>query len=161
MNVQTSIVIDRPIEQVWAYLDDHTHELDWRSRHTVRSRNQRRPGRLPIRERADSIRAAEPRLLEGGQLRGLGYRVLRELCPRKGRRSHPPDSRAQYGAQQTRGPTCHATAGSDWFARGHADACEAEGCGRESSPQFLAAVRAEADREANWRLLRLVVRTFV
>ncbi|TMF51892.1 MAG: hypothetical protein E6I21_05605 [Chloroflexi bacterium] len=31
MNVQTSIVIDRPIEQVWAYLDDHTHELDWRS----------------------------------------------------------------------------------------------------------------------------------
>ena len=31
MNVQTSIVIDRPIEQVWAYLDDHSHELDWRA----------------------------------------------------------------------------------------------------------------------------------
>ena len=31
MNVQTSIVIDRPIEEVWAYLDDHSHELEWRS----------------------------------------------------------------------------------------------------------------------------------
>src|SRR5690348_7380229 len=31
MNVQTSIVIDRPIEKVWAYLDDHSHELEWRS----------------------------------------------------------------------------------------------------------------------------------
>src|SRR5207245_113910 len=122
-----------------AYASEPGRQGSRRRRHTVRRRNQRRPGRLPIRERADSIRATEPRLLEGGQLRGLGYRVLRELCPRKGRRSHPPDSRAHYGAQQTRGPTCHASAGSDWFARGHADACEAEGCGRESSPQFLAA----------------------
>ncbi len=31
MNVKSSIVIDRPIEQVWAYLDDHAHELEWRS----------------------------------------------------------------------------------------------------------------------------------
>ncbi len=31
MNVRTSIVIDGPIEQVWAYLDDHSHELEWRS----------------------------------------------------------------------------------------------------------------------------------
>ena len=29
--VRTSIVIDRPIEQVWAYFDDHSHELEWRS----------------------------------------------------------------------------------------------------------------------------------
>jgi uncharacterized protein YndB with AHSA1/START domain len=28
--VRTSIVIDRPIEVVWAYLDDHTHETGWR-----------------------------------------------------------------------------------------------------------------------------------
>src|SRR2546421_12398134 len=31
MNVKSSIVIDRPIEQVWAYLDDHANELEWRS----------------------------------------------------------------------------------------------------------------------------------
>lgn len=31
MNVRTSIVINRPIEQVWAYLDDHSHETDWRA----------------------------------------------------------------------------------------------------------------------------------
>lgn len=31
MNVRTSVVIERPIEQVWAYLDDHAHELEWRS----------------------------------------------------------------------------------------------------------------------------------
>lgn len=31
MNVRTSIVIDRPIEEVWAYLDDHAHELEWHS----------------------------------------------------------------------------------------------------------------------------------
>lgn len=31
MNVKTSIVIDRPIEEVWAYIDDHAHELEWRS----------------------------------------------------------------------------------------------------------------------------------
>jgi uncharacterized protein YndB with AHSA1/START domain len=31
MNVQTSVVINRPIEQVWAYLDDHSHEMEWRA----------------------------------------------------------------------------------------------------------------------------------
>ena len=31
MNVRTSIVIDRPIEEVWAFLDDHANELAWRS----------------------------------------------------------------------------------------------------------------------------------
>jgi len=31
VNVRTSVVIDGPIEKVWAYLDDHSHELDWRA----------------------------------------------------------------------------------------------------------------------------------
>jgi uncharacterized protein YndB with AHSA1/START domain len=31
LKVRTSVVIDRPIEQVWAYLDDHDHELEWRA----------------------------------------------------------------------------------------------------------------------------------
>ena len=31
MEVRTRVVIDRPIEKVWAYLDDHSHELDWRA----------------------------------------------------------------------------------------------------------------------------------
>ncbi len=31
MNVRTRVVINKPIEQVWKYLDDHSHELDWRA----------------------------------------------------------------------------------------------------------------------------------
>lgn len=31
MKVQTRIVIDRPVEQVWGYLDDHSHEMEWRA----------------------------------------------------------------------------------------------------------------------------------
>ena len=31
MEVRTRVVIDRPLEKVWAYLDDHSHELDWRA----------------------------------------------------------------------------------------------------------------------------------
>lgn len=31
MIVRTSIVIDRPIEQVWTYIDDANHELEWRA----------------------------------------------------------------------------------------------------------------------------------
>lgn len=31
MIVRTSIVIDRPLEQVWAYIDDTNHELEWRA----------------------------------------------------------------------------------------------------------------------------------
>ena len=31
VTVQTSIVIDRPVGDVWAYLDNHANELQWRS----------------------------------------------------------------------------------------------------------------------------------
>ena len=31
VTVQTSILIDRPVDEVWAYLDNHANELHWRS----------------------------------------------------------------------------------------------------------------------------------
>lgn len=31
MKVRTSIDIDQPVDRVWAYIDDTTHELEWRS----------------------------------------------------------------------------------------------------------------------------------
>jgi uncharacterized membrane protein len=30
MDVRTTVVINRPIQEVWAYLDDHTNDLKWR-----------------------------------------------------------------------------------------------------------------------------------
>ncbi len=30
LTVRTSVVINRPIEAVWAYLNDHVHETEWR-----------------------------------------------------------------------------------------------------------------------------------
>jgi uncharacterized membrane protein len=30
MRVQTTVIIDRPIQQVWAYLDDHNNDVKWR-----------------------------------------------------------------------------------------------------------------------------------
>ena len=30
LTVRTSVVINRPVEAVWAYLTDHTHETEWR-----------------------------------------------------------------------------------------------------------------------------------
>jgi len=30
MRVRTTVIIDRPIEQVWAYMDDHKNDLEWR-----------------------------------------------------------------------------------------------------------------------------------
>jgi uncharacterized protein YndB with AHSA1/START domain len=30
LTVRTSVVINRPVEVVWAYLDDHSHETEWR-----------------------------------------------------------------------------------------------------------------------------------
>jgi uncharacterized membrane protein len=30
MRVRTTVIINRPIQKVWAYLDDHTNDLTWR-----------------------------------------------------------------------------------------------------------------------------------
>lgn len=30
MQVRTTVIINRPIEKVWAYLDDHNNDLKWR-----------------------------------------------------------------------------------------------------------------------------------
>jgi uncharacterized membrane protein len=30
MRVQTTVIINRPIQEVWAYLDDHNNDLKWR-----------------------------------------------------------------------------------------------------------------------------------
>lgn len=41
--VRTSIVVDRPIEQVWAYIEDANHELQWRAP-TLKRLNQTTAG---------------------------------------------------------------------------------------------------------------------
>ena len=60
MKVQTSIVIDRPIEQVWAYLDDHSHELEWRST-SLKRLDQAGKGPTGVGTRFEGVMAMGPR----------------------------------------------------------------------------------------------------
>ncbi len=60
MNIQTSVVIDRPIEQVWKYLDDHSHELEWRSP-SLKRLDQVSTGPTGVGTRFEGVIAMGPR----------------------------------------------------------------------------------------------------
>ena len=60
MNVTTSIVVDRPIEQVWGYLDDHSHELEWRGP-SLKRLEQAGAGSAGVGTRYQGVIAVGPR----------------------------------------------------------------------------------------------------
>jgi uncharacterized protein YndB with AHSA1/START domain len=59
MNVKTSIIINRPIEQVWAYLDDHSHEVEWRAP-SLKRLEQVGKGRVGVGTRYEGVIAFGP-----------------------------------------------------------------------------------------------------
>jgi uncharacterized protein YndB with AHSA1/START domain len=54
VTVRTSVVINRSIETVWAYLNDHTHETEWR-RPSLKSLRQEGTGPAEVGTRYQGI----------------------------------------------------------------------------------------------------------
>jgi uncharacterized protein YndB with AHSA1/START domain len=52
--VKTSIVINQPVEAVWAYLSDHKHETEWR-RPSLKSLRQEGTGPARVGTRYDGV----------------------------------------------------------------------------------------------------------
>src|SRR5690242_13839815 len=123
-----------------------------RSRHAIRGRHRAWTRPISLRQRADALRAAEPSVLEGDQLGGMGNRLFGQLRPGSRKRSHSPDARDRPAAEQFRRHSAHAAGWRARFAFGDADAAEAEGGDR--SLDVVAAARHELGGRAcnsRWR----------
>jgi len=60
MRTETTIVIDRPIQEVWAYLDDHRNDLVWR-RPSLPKLEQLGTGPVGLGTRFEGVIAIGPR----------------------------------------------------------------------------------------------------
>lgn len=86
LKVRTSVVINRPIEEVWAYLDDHGHELEWRSP-SLKRLEQVGGGRPGVGTRYEGVVAMAP----------LSYPYVNELT------QYEPPSRVSWTAVSSTG----------------------------------------------------------
>jgi len=59
VTVKTSAVINRPVEEVWAYVNDHSHETEWR-RPSLKRLDQEGSGEARVGTRYEGVIAMGP-----------------------------------------------------------------------------------------------------